>query len=556
MKNKAKTITVLTLLALSLSACNLSFLQKFTNKDSSESSESSSIHLSSESSSSSSELSSSQSESSSESSESQSSETPKPTGKTTIEIYATNDIHGAVMEEYDRMGISKLGTYLKGKKENPNTLLLDQGDTWQGSIYSNYNHGGLITDVMNYIHYDARSVGNHDFDWGLEYIENNTKRSFDGYSVPVLAGNVYDFNFDTKEIGDTQQSQLGTSSVTYVLDNGVKVGILGGIGDTQITSINSIFTTDITFINHINFIKNEANYLRNVEKCDVVIASIHTGQEEVLHNNLANYVDLVLCGHTHRQEYTMEDGVCFVQSKAYSQSMGHITLTYDYDLGEVTKTSLEYITASTVKNAVSTIDPVIQEIVNTYNTECDSEANQVVASHVTGSFYSSEELPNLMCRAILETCIAEGIDDVFLSYTNNARASLYNTSWTYADLYQAFPFDNMIFIMNITGEELLREIASYNFICRNSAFTENEIDPNGTYKIAAIDYLCFHTNEERYYDYFPVSGGTYETYLDNNYRVVLKNWLSNNGYGNEKVLVSGNFSSSVWEHDRTVFTQA
>ena len=88
----------------------------------------------------------------------------------TIEIYSTNDFHGAVQEENNYMGLGKWATYLKAKGEQYNTLLLDQGDTWQGSIYSNYNHGELITDVMNYIKFDARSVGNHDFDWGTSYL--------------------------------------------------------------------------------------------------------------------------------------------------------------------------------------------------------------------------------------------------------------------------------------------------------------------------------------------------------------------------------------------------
>ena len=87
-----------------------------------------------------------------------------PTSSTTIEIYATNDMHGIVQEEYGRTGMPKLMTYLNDKGKEANTLLLDQGDLWQGSIYSNYNHGGLITDLMNFIHYDVRTVGNHDFD--------------------------------------------------------------------------------------------------------------------------------------------------------------------------------------------------------------------------------------------------------------------------------------------------------------------------------------------------------------------------------------------------------
>ena len=64
----------------------------------------------------------------------------EPPGRySTIDIYATNDFHGSVEETDDYMGLKKWATYLKDKGERDNTLLIDQGDTWQGSIYSNYN---------------------------------------------------------------------------------------------------------------------------------------------------------------------------------------------------------------------------------------------------------------------------------------------------------------------------------------------------------------------------------------------------------------------------------
>ena len=117
--------------------------------------------------------------SSSSASQPSSSNTPvKPTtGSTTIDIFATNDIHGTISaEDDDEVDIATMATFLKAKGEMENTLLLDQGDTWQGSIYSNFNHGALLTDIFNYVHYDARTIGNHDFDWGIEALEQNSAR--------------------------------------------------------------------------------------------------------------------------------------------------------------------------------------------------------------------------------------------------------------------------------------------------------------------------------------------------------------------------------------------
>lgn len=468
----------------------------------------------------------------------------------TIEIYATNDFHGAVEEESDKMGLKKWATYLNEKGKQENTLLIDQGDTWQGSIYSNYNHGAMITDVMNYIKYDARSVGNHDFDWGMEYIESNTNRNYNGYSTPVLAGNVYDYDFDTKTIGSNQQSQLGAKSVTYTLENGLKVGILGGIGQDQITSICSLYTKDICFTDHIAFIKSEATHLRNDEHCDVVIASIHTGQESVRYQGLNSYVDLVLCGHTHTEESSNEGLLWFSQNKSNGKSLGHITLTYEVAKKDIVDTKIQCIQADTVKQEVTTIDQGVANIVDTYKAQCDSAANQVVASNVSGSWYSSEQLPNIMCKAIYDEAVNEGYTDVLLSFCNSGRASLYTSSWKYDDLYQVFPFDNVVYIADITGREFKYEIKKHNNIYRSSNFTDTSIVDSKTYKIAVIDYVYFHTNTNRDYDYFSETGGTSTTTLNKNYREILRDWLLTNRYNLGAGLYASNYSSSLWQHDR------
>lgn len=488
--------------------------------------------------------------SSSTSSSGDSSSTTSQEGLETIDIWAVNDFHGSVEESYGRMGLVKWGSFLNEKGKNINTLLLDQGDSWQGSIYSNYNHGAMITDVMNYIHFDARSVGNHDFDWGTEYLASNTAKEYEGYSTPVLAGNVYDYNFDTKTVGTVQQSELGRKSVTYTLENGLKVGILGGIGKDQITSICSLYTTDICFTDHIDFIKSEATHLRNDEKCDVVIASIHTGQGSVMGYGLESYVDLVLCGHTHSEESANEGKLYFSQNEAYGQSLGHITLTYDRAKKDVINTNIQCLSAEEVK-AQTTVDPTIQGIVNTYNTQCEEAANQVLVKDVTGNFYSTGAMPNLMCKAIYDQAVKEGHDDVLVACVNQARASKYSGSWTYADLYEAFPFDNTVFIADVTASEFRSSVKGSNYIYRSSSFTDTSLDDNKTYRIAIIDYVYYHTNSNRYYDKFPTTGGTSKISLSKNYREILRDWFINNNYNTTGTLDSSNFSSSLWEFNRS-----
>ncbi len=496
----------------------------------------------------------SSSESTSESSSSSSSSEDIDEPYKTIEIYASNDIHGVVLADNSySAGLGEFGTYFKQKGEEPNTLLIDQGDTWQGSIYSNYNHGQLITDVMNYAKFDARTVGNHDFDWGVEYLRNNTARKYNDYATPVLAGNVYDYDMSTHTMGNNQQSDLGVKSVTYTLENGLKVGILGGIGYRQITSINSLYTKNIGFADHINFIKEEATHLRDDENCDVVICSIHTGQEDVLNNDLKDYVDLVLCGHTHKKEYTKEDNLYYVQNSAYMGSFSHITLTYDVENELVSNTDVSYISNEELKSSVAQVDYTIYQLINSYSLECLEAADEVLANSVTGYFGSSESA-NLMAKAIYDEAVLEKYDIDF-SYTNS-RKSLGYGSYTYADLYNSFPFDNEVYIISITGEEIENEIMCYNNFYHNPS-KSTTIKRSQTYKIACIDYLAFHTNENRYYDYFPsIANADIDKLptLNNNYRVILKEWLKNNQYSNGTNLDVANYRSSVANFNKNNFS--
>ena len=467
-------------------------------------------------------------------------------GGLTIDIYASNDFHGAVEANGKSIGLAKYGTFMKQKGQEPNTLLLDQGDTWQGSIYSNYNYGALINDVMCEAKFDARTVGNHDFDWGIDALVANTKREYNNYKIPVLAANVYDYDFVTKTEGTVQQSDIGGKSVTYTLENGLKVGIVGTIGKDQITSITSSYVQDVCFINHVKVIKEEATKLRK-DGCDVVIASVHAGQDAVLGNGLDKYVDLVLCGHSHQYERSHENDLYYAQFGANGQYIGHVQLTYNQKQKKVTNTSIESFDYNDLSKIVTSVDSNISNLINKYSEECDKDANQVVASNAS-YFSKGEQSPNLMTKAMMDKVEELYGDEVILSYCNTARAYLPAGEWTYANLYSAFPFDNTIYIASIKGEDIINEVCNYSNVCFSSTF-DYRINPDQYYKIATIDHLLYHTNTERYYNYFPSFTGETIAALDQNYRVLLKEWLIDNGYNEGKRLEGDEFSSNVNRHN-------
>lgn len=473
----------------------------------------------------------------------------------TITVWSTNDIHGQVYESGNLPGAGKFFTYLKEKRENPDTLLIDQGDTWQGSVYSNYNRGALLTDCMNYIHYDARTVGNHDFDWGLDPLRANKTRSYQGYIVPTLGGNVYNYDFDNKVFGNAQQSDLGDPSVTYTLDNGLKVGILGCIGEKQISSICTTYVKNIGFKDDADFIKSEATRLKNVEKCDVIIASVHEEQKYLMGNSLEQYVDLVLCGHSHNQEYGLENNrLLYTQNLAYTESCCEIVMTYDVSQKKVTGSTYTFHNGSEIINEVQEVDSTLSSLITNYKNACEEPVDEVLANNVTSNF-NTGSLANMLCKAMYEQCVLENHTDVLFTYSNYARRSIYKSVWKYDDVYQSFTFDNEIFIADIKGSEILSEVKNYNYIYRSPTFVDvTEIDPNATYKAAILDYVYLHCNAyTRQYDYFRTTGGTSTTKLSLKYRDVVINYLKRHHHNEGESLTNSSFTGP--EYNRSNYTE-
>lgn len=474
-----------------------------------------------------------------------------PVDDKVVNIYTSNDFHGKIVENDYQVGLAKYGSFFKAKGEEENTLIIDVGDTWQGSLESNYNHGNMITDVMNYAKFDARAIGNHDFDWGVPYIKENTSREFNGYSTPVLAANIYDYDMSTHTTGSVQQSDLGVPSVMRTLENGLKVGIVGLIGKSQITSITTSMVKDIIFKEHISTIKEEATKLRN-NGADIVICAIHAGQEDVLYRGLSDYVDLVLCAHTHRVEYTTEDNVLYLQAGCNGESFGSVTLHYNEASKQVTSTDFRVVYYKEV--AATPVDPEITDIMEPYLSEVASIGSQIYATNVNGYFGNYGALANLMVRAIRSYSEYIGVD-VAMAYCNNARASLNKEYMSYRDLREAFPFDNEVYVIEVSGSDLYYEVHNYNFMSRGSNFNDTVIYTNQTYQIAVIDFLAFHTNSSRYYDYFKSANGNYIFKYELSYFDMLLWYLENEGYKDGKLLDADTFDSNLFEFNTQNFIE-
>ena len=470
-----------------------------------------------------------------------------------INVFSFNDFHGSIIKqnssEGNETGIKQLGTFYKEKSQEPNTIILDQGDTWQGSFESNYTYGALIQDVFTYAGVTARTVGNHDFDWGLAHLEANSNRKYNDDYIPCLAANVYDYENGVN--GDVQQSQLGKEYCTYTLDNGIKVGVIGVIGEDQITSISSQLVSTICFKNYVEKIKELSDFLRGEKDCDVIIASTHEGSSNAKYDGLTEisstsgkrYVDLVLGGHQHYvQEYTV-DGVKFVQWNSNGVNTGKVTLKYDFSTNKLVddETVVDTYYAGYYDAYYSICDPTISTMVDEYLESVDEVANEVLSTKFSGEF-DTGSLARLMTEAIYDR-VSKTIPNIQFASCNYARTSFSGTTFTYRDLYKCFPFDNQIILMDVSSSRGINSLYG-NYTYRG----DTSLNPSSgnSYKCAIIDYVAVHQNSYREYDRFPDAANGYTVFNDTSfnpptYREILYLYLKAN---QSKNFSASNYSSS------------
>ena len=175
-------------------------------------------------------------------------------------------------------------------------LLLHAGDFNQGSSYYTELHGRLEVDMVNAMGYDAVALGNHEFDEGIESLTDRIK----DINCPVLCANL-----------DLRSFELGQYVKPYAIIEkaGMKIGVIGLEADIS-TCVAKTISSRLPQLDPVREANRWSDYLRNTEKCDLVILLSHQGYEEDHANAaLVKDVDIVIGGHTH----TFVDGLSYVE---------------------------------------------------------------------------------------------------------------------------------------------------------------------------------------------------------------------------------------------------
>lgn len=222
-------------------------------------------------------------------------------GKKEITILHTNDTHSCILPLSSNLADTLLagrGGYLRRvnmikeeRKKNPKLLLFDSGDFSQGSPYYTIYKGDVEVSLMNMMGYDACTIGNHEFDFGLE----NMARIFRMCNFPVVCAN-YDFT-------GTPVEGLVKPYIIIKRD-GIKIGIFG-ISPHLDGLVAAENYQGVKYLDPKEKAAEMADLLKNKEKCDVVICLSHMGwnmrdadgDQQVIGST--RNIDLVLGGHSH-----------------------------------------------------------------------------------------------------------------------------------------------------------------------------------------------------------------------------------------------------------------
>ncbi len=218
-----------------------------------------------------------------------------------LTILHTNDVHSRIDpfpmdggKNQGKAGVAKrMALINKIRSEEKNVLLLDAGDMFQGTPYFNYFQGELEIKLMSQIGYDAGTIGNHDFDAGIE----NLKKQIDNHAnFPFINSN---YNFDNTEM-------RGTVFPYKVIKKGpLKIG-LTGVGVELNGLVPKKLYKETIYSDPISSANKFASLLKNDYNCDYVICLSHLGYsyktEKISYLILAKEstnIDLIIGGHTH-----------------------------------------------------------------------------------------------------------------------------------------------------------------------------------------------------------------------------------------------------------------
>lgn len=386
------------------------------------------------------------------------------TASDTIDVILFNDFHGHVAEDIRdgrQIGMSKMVSYAnEARKKNPNTIVVAGGDNYQGTAMSNLTYGKPVSTMMKAMDVVASAVGNHEFDWGVKYIETWAK---DG-----------DFEFLAANIYDTKTNEPVTWAKPYKFEEvaGVKIAFIGLAHPDTVTLTKAEFVSGLEFRDPVESAKEWVKFLQDGKasegKPDVIMALTHidSNQNKETKEITGNAVDLgvvegldaILSAHSHREVSGEVNGIPILQAYAHGRAIGIVSIELDAEgkAGKITSRVDE--TASSNKSDMIP-DPETEKSFKELQENLEPILGEVIG-HAAGEFTHNSRVTNVTLLGQWSSQVMKDETGVQIAIQNGGglRQTLEKGPITMGHLYEIMPFDNTLVKLKMKGSDLKKAI--------------------------------------------------------------------------------------------------
>ncbi len=441
-------------------------------------------------------------------------------------ILTTNDTHSNIdFDENGRGGILPRKAIIDSvRKAEKNVILVDAGDMVQGTLYFKYFRGDVEYPIFNMMDYDIRILGNHEFDNGLDELAAHWKD---------VKGNRLSANYDFT--GTPAEGLFKPYVIKKVGKK--KIGFIGINVDPE-SLISKENYEGMKYSDAIAVANKTAAYLRNKEKCDLVVAVTHIGYESIPgkanDKDLARQsrdIDIIIGGHSHtfvdpstpeKTPYRIENAagkpVLVTQTGKYGRNVGYIKI----DLDNIKKHQFDYkYIPVTDRFSPDAYDKNIENFLAPYRQKVDSVNNNVIGWSLqdmvnndrNGAYANwTADFGYWKGNQIADSIRATGKDfpsvDMAMMNVGGIRQVMNKGAVTEGQILSTFPFSNSLTIIEIKGKDII-EALKVAALKGGEAISENVrvvtdgngalehvtingcmMEPEKLYKVCTIDYVA------------------------------------------------------------------
>ncbi|HNP36291.1 MAG TPA: bifunctional UDP-sugar hydrolase/5'-nucleotidase [Woeseiaceae bacterium] len=427
-----------------------------------------------------------------------------------LSILGSNDVHGQLLPAAYRGGLVTFSGYvdaLRASGASDAVLLVDAGDMWQGTLESNIDEGQPVVEAFNAMGYAAAAIGNHEFDFGpigaaaIPDDDNPDprgalRRNASAANFPLLAANLV----------------TSTSGIPVVWDN-VLPSVIVPVGNLEVGIIgvmtaNALRTTIAANVVGLEVrplaasIRREATKLR-AEDVDLVIVLAHAGSRchafddpndlstcemggeimQVANALPPGLVDHIVAGHVHDGIAHIVNGISITSSYSSTRAFSRVDFEFDpvthkvlgrhvfapqplcpYRLNDTGECAFDAIPGVTVparyESRPVVANPKVVAIADRARQRAEALKNERPGAWLEVPFTlegnPESALSNLFTDALLEEIDA---DIAIHNVSGGIRAYLPAGALTFGAVYEMFPFDNGVMLLNLSGRELREVIA-------------------------------------------------------------------------------------------------